>query len=105
MQCWRTVWLKGWFGLSLEVVFACVYGMFVREDWRYGGGMTGYRKAFVCGFRDALIYSQWRLREAESPANSCIYTSLSNYSPVAYAALQSVEEGYAVVKPGATLIP
>ena len=57
-----------------------------------GGGMTGYRKAYVCGFRDALMYSQWRLREAGSPADNCIHTSLSRYSPVAYVAHQSVEE-------------
>jgi len=67
--------------------------------------MTGYRKAYVRRFRDALMYSQWRLREAESPANSCILTSLSKYSPVAYVARQSVEEACAVMKPGVTLIP
>jgi len=83
--------LEGWFGWTLKVVFAWVYGMFVREDWRYGVGMTSHSKGYVCGFRDALMYSQWGLREAECPAENCNFTFvLDMYSSVAYVGSQSV---------------
>ena len=98
--------MEGWFGLSLEVVFACVYGMFVREDWRYGVGMTSHSKGYVCGLRDELMYSQWRLREAECPAENCIFTFIDKkYSPVVHVGYQAIVGANAVTGSGITLIP
>lgn len=55
---------------------------------------------------DGLLYSQWKRREAERPAENCIFTSIiEEYSPGAYVGSQSVDEACTVIEPGGTFIP